>query len=117
MTGFSICRLDCVTRCLVTGRRGPRACGTWARALSLDVGRGYVLCWVRQMALNVTEIWRVPALGYSAAELRHGPRASVTSSTPMLVLRQNDQAAIAIDELVRDVRKTCERLFVAGGDL
>ena len=43
---------------------------------------------------------RVPALGYSAAELRHGPRAAITPATPVLVLRQNDEAATAVDELV-----------------
>ena len=51
------------------------------------------------------EILRVPAIGYSAAELRHGPRASITPATPVLVLRQNDQAAAAIDDLVRDLEQ------------
>jgi glucosamine--fructose-6-phosphate aminotransferase (isomerizing) len=84
-------------------------------AVSFVVGRGYGLGCVREIALKVSEILRVPALGYSAAELRHGPRASVTQATPMLVLRQNDEAATAIDELVRDLQGTGERMFVAGG--
>jgi glutamine---fructose-6-phosphate transaminase (isomerizing) len=84
-------------------------------AVSFVVGRGYGLGCVREIALKVSEILRVPALGYSAAELRHGPRASVTQATPMLVLRQNDEAATAIDDLVRDLQGTGERLFVAGG--
>jgi glucosamine--fructose-6-phosphate aminotransferase (isomerizing) len=82
---------------------------------SFVVGRGYGLGCVREIALKVSEILRVPALGYSAAELRHGPRASVTQATPMLVLRQNDEAATAIDDLVRDLQGTGERMFVAGG--
>ncbi len=85
------------------------------RAVSFVVGRGYGLGCVREIALKVSEILRVPALGYSAAELRHGPRASVTQATPMLVLRQNDEAAAAIDDLVRDLQGTGERVFVAGG--
>jgi glucosamine--fructose-6-phosphate aminotransferase (isomerizing) len=69
----------------------------------------------RELALKVAEILRVPTLGYSAAELRHGPRASVTPATPVLVLRQNDQAAAAIDDLVRDLADARESVFVAGG--
>ena len=84
-------------------------------AVSFVVGRGYGLGCVREIALKVSEILRVPALGYSAAELRHGPRASVTQATPMLVLRQNDEAALAIDDLVRDMQVSGERVFVAGG--
>ena len=79
------------------------------------VGRGYGLGCVREIALKVAEILRVPALGYSAAELRHGPRASVTPATPVLVLRQNDEAARAIDELVRDLNDAGEKVFAAGG--
>jgi len=79
------------------------------------VGRGFGLGCARELALKVSEVLRVPSLGYSAAELRHGPRASVTSSTPVLVLRQNDEAARAIDDLVHDLNSAGEHLFVAGG--
>jgi glucosamine--fructose-6-phosphate aminotransferase (isomerizing) len=82
---------------------------------SFVVGRGYGLGCVREIALKVTEILRVPAIGHSAAELRHGPRASVTQATPVLVLRQNDEAAVAIDDLVRDLQGSGERVFIAGG--
>src|SRR5215471_13842592 len=84
-------------------------------ASSFVVGRGYGLGCVREIALKVAEILRVPTLGYSAAELRHGPRASITPATPVLVMRQNDQAAVAVDDLVRDLRETRETMFVAGG--
>jgi glucosamine--fructose-6-phosphate aminotransferase (isomerizing) len=79
------------------------------------VGRGYGLGCVREIALKAAEILRVPALGYSAAELRHGPRASITPATPVLVLRQNDQAAVAVDDLVRDLGTAGETVFTAGG--
>lgn len=78
-------------------------------------GRGYGLGCVREIALKVAEILRVPAFGYSAAELRHGPRASITPATPVLVLRQNDQTAAAIDDLVRDLDGAGERIFTVGG--
>jgi glucosamine--fructose-6-phosphate aminotransferase (isomerizing) len=78
-------------------------------------GRGYGLGSVREIALKVSEILRIPTLGYSAAELRHGPRASITHATPVLVLRQNDQAAPAVDDLVRDLNAAGETVFTAGG--
>jgi glucosamine--fructose-6-phosphate aminotransferase (isomerizing) len=78
-------------------------------------GRGYGLGCVREIALKMTEILRVPTLGYSAAELRHGPRASITPATPVLVLRQNDQAAAAIDGLVHDLNGAGETVFTVGG--
>ena len=84
-------------------------------AAAFVVGLGYGLGCVREIALKVCEILRVPTLGYSAAELRHGPRASITPATPVLVLRQNDPAAAAIDDLVRDLDQAGERLFTAGG--
>lgn len=79
------------------------------------VGRGYGLGCVREIALKVAEIMRVPTFGYSAAELRHGLRASITSATPVLVLRQNDQTAAVIDDLVGDLKAAGDRVFTAGG--
>jgi len=79
------------------------------------VGRGYGLGCVRELALKVAEILRVPTLGYSAAELRHGPRAAISPTTPVLVLRQDDEAATTVDELVRDLDDAGERVFTAGG--
>jgi glucosamine--fructose-6-phosphate aminotransferase (isomerizing) len=84
-------------------------------AVCFVAGRGYALGCVREIALKVAETLRVPALGYSAAELRHGPRASITPRTPVLVLRQNDEAAAAVDELVRDLDAAGETVFTAGG--
>ncbi len=84
-------------------------------AVSFVAGRGYALGSVREIALKVAETLRVPALGYSAAELRHGPRASITPARPVLVLRQNDEAAAAVDDLVRDLDAAGETVFCAGG--
>ena len=77
--------------------------------------RGYGLGTGREIALKMTEALRLPALGYSAAELRHGPRAAITPETPVIVLRQNDESAVAVDELVRDLRAANETVFLAGG--
>jgi glutamine---fructose-6-phosphate transaminase (isomerizing) len=85
-------------------------------AATFVVGRGYALGCVREIALKVSEILRVPALGFSAAELRHGPRASISAVTPVLVLRQNDQAAVTVDDLIVELKDASERLFTAGGN-
>jgi glucosamine--fructose-6-phosphate aminotransferase (isomerizing) len=79
------------------------------------IGRGYGFGPVREIALKLTEAMQIPALGYSAAELRHGPRAAVTPATPVLVLRQNDEAAATVDDLIRDLTKEKETVFAAGG--
>jgi glucosamine--fructose-6-phosphate aminotransferase (isomerizing) len=101
---------------------GALACdwSAWAdkaagAAAAFVVGRGYGLGCVREIALKMAEILRVPTLGYSAAELRHGPRASITPATPVLVLRQNDEAAAAVDDLVHDLNQADETVFAAGG--
>lgn len=77
--------------------------------------RGYGFGPAREVALKLTETLRLPALGYSAAELRHGPRAAITPQTPVLILRQADEAAATVDELVRDLRESGETVFSAGG--
>jgi glucosamine--fructose-6-phosphate aminotransferase (isomerizing) len=94
----------------------------WTDALSAApaafvAGRGYALGPAREIALKLTESLRLPALGYSAAELRHGPRAAVTNATPLLVLRQNDETASSVDALVHDLRQSGETPFVVGGPL
>lgn len=77
--------------------------------------RGYGFGCVREIALKLTETLRVPALGFSAAELRHGPRAAITAATPVLLLRQNDETGETVDGLLRDLRDAGETVFAAGG--
>ena len=81
------------------------------------VARGYGLGPAREIALKLAETLRVPALGYSAAELRHGPRASVNAMTPVLLLRQGDATAAAVDEVARDLKRGSDLVFSAGGAL
>jgi glucosamine--fructose-6-phosphate aminotransferase (isomerizing) len=79
--------------------------------------RGYGFGTAREIALKLTETLRLPALGYSTAELRHGPRAAITPATPVLVLRQSDETAATADDLVRDLRQAGCLVFAAGGPL
>jgi glutamine---fructose-6-phosphate transaminase (isomerizing) len=77
--------------------------------------RGYGYGPAREIALKISETMRLPALGYSAAELRHGPRAAVAHDTPVLALRQDDATAATVDRLVADLRQTGEPIFSCGG--
>ena len=77
--------------------------------------RGYGFGTAREIALKLTETLRLPALGYSTAELRHGPRAAIARTTPVLVLRQGDATAATADDLVRDLRQVGNDVFSAGG--
>ncbi len=80
-------------------------------------GRGHSLGPVREIALKLGETLRLPALGFSAAELRHGPRASVSAATPVLALRQDDPLAEGVDDLVRDLSGDGLRVHACGGPL
>lgn len=92
----------------------------WAQSLAAApaafvAARGYGFGTAREIALKLTETLRLPALGFSAAELRHGPRAAISPATPVLCLAQGDEAAAAVDDLVRDLRAGGETVFSAGG--
>ena len=111
MTASAICRSACPACSPATGRPGPTRGG---RRRGFIVGRATASVGPRDRAQG-GGILRVPALGYSAAELQHGPRASITPATPVLVLRQNDEAATAIDDFVCDLHGSGGTAFTAGG--
>ena len=77
--------------------------------------RGYGFGPAREIALKISETLRLPALGYSAAELRHGPRAAIAMDTPVLAMRQADGTGETVDGLVQDLRGDGEPVFLAGG--
>lgn len=82
-------------------------------------GRGHGFGPIKEIALKVSETLRLPALGYSSAELRHGPRGALSGRTPVLALRQGDRAAEGIDALLRDLRRDGVPVHACGvgGDL
>lgn len=79
--------------------------------------RGYALGTAREIALKLTETMQLPAFGYSAAELKHGPFAAVTSLTPVLALRLNDETSGLLDHLVGELQGNSGPVFAAGGPL
>lgn len=101
------------------------------RALALDWGsmfddlaaasavfvasRGLGLGSAREIALKIAEVLRLPALGFSAAELQHGPRAALSATTPVIMMRLNDETAASVDALADDLRGGGIPLYVCGG--
>jgi glucosamine--fructose-6-phosphate aminotransferase (isomerizing) len=87
---------------------------TAARA-AFVTARGYGLGTAREIALKLNETMRLPAAGYSAAELRHGPFAAVTPATPVLALRSDEAASGLVDSLVADLKSDNQSVFSVGG--
>jgi glucosamine--fructose-6-phosphate aminotransferase (isomerizing) len=104
-----------------------------ARALALDwsgiaddlagsqavfvAGRGLALGSVREIALKLSEILRLPSIGISAAELQHGPRAALSARTPVIMMRLMDETAGMVDALAKELRAQDIALHLAGGPL
>jgi glutamine---fructose-6-phosphate transaminase (isomerizing) len=107
--------------------------GRVSRALALDwsgiaddladasavfvAGRGLALGSAREIALKLSEILRLPSIGVSAAELQHGPRAALSSRTPVIMMRLMDETAATVDALARELRAQDIALHLAGGPL
>jgi glutamine---fructose-6-phosphate transaminase (isomerizing) len=77
--------------------------------------RGLGLSSAREIALKLAEILRLPALGFSAAELQHGPRAALSSKTPVVMLRLMDETAVTVDQLTNELRGRNIALHLCGG--
>jgi glucosamine--fructose-6-phosphate aminotransferase (isomerizing) len=89
--------------------------GSFAAArAAFVIGRGFGLGPAREIALKIAETMRLPTLGYSAAEVRHGPLAAASAETPLLVLRQNDGSSAMVDALIADLRARKLNVFSVG---
>jgi glucosamine--fructose-6-phosphate aminotransferase (isomerizing) len=80
-------------------------------------GRGLALGPVREIALKLSEILRLPSIGVSAAELQHGPRAALSARTPVIMMRLMDETAAMVDALAKELRAQDIALHLAGGPL
>src|SRR5437762_11068214 len=77
--------------------------------------RGLGLGSAREIALKLSEILRLPSIGLSAAELQHGPRAALSSRTPVVMMRIMDETAATMDALARELRAQNIALHLVGG--
>ena len=77
--------------------------------------RGLGLSSAREIALKLGEILRLPALGFSAAELQHGPCAALSAKTPVILLRLMDETAATVDRLANELSESGIALHLCGG--
>jgi glucosamine--fructose-6-phosphate aminotransferase (isomerizing) len=77
--------------------------------------RGPALGSAREIALKISEILRLPAIGLSAAELQHGPRAALSARTPVIMMRIRDETAATVDALANELREQNIPLHLCGG--
>jgi glutamine---fructose-6-phosphate transaminase (isomerizing) len=77
--------------------------------------RGLGLGPAREIALKLAEILRLPALGFSAAELQHGPRAALSSKTPVIMMRLKDETAATVDDLANELHASNIAVHLCGG--
>jgi glucosamine--fructose-6-phosphate aminotransferase (isomerizing) len=87
-----------------------------ARASAVFVAaRGLGLGSAREIALKLSEILRLPSIGLSAAELQHGPRAALSSHTPVVMMRLSDETASTVDAVAEELRGQKIALHLCGG--
>jgi glutamine---fructose-6-phosphate transaminase (isomerizing) len=79
--------------------------------------RGPALGSAREIALKISEILRLPAIGLSAAELQHGPRAALSARTPVVMMRIRDETAATVDAVASELRGQNIPLHLCGGPL
>jgi glutamine---fructose-6-phosphate transaminase (isomerizing) len=79
------------------------------------IGRGLGFGIAQEAALKFKETCGLHAEAFSAAEVRHGPMALVGPDFPLLVLRQADETADGVDELVAEVVARGGEVLVSGG--
>jgi glucosamine--fructose-6-phosphate aminotransferase (isomerizing) len=72
----------------------------------IAVGRGAGFPMALEVALKLKEAALLPAEGYSAADLRHGPTALVSAGFPVLALNVGGPGAEDVSELERSLRES-----------
>lgn len=82
---------------------------------SIVVSRGFNLATALEIGLKLTETSRVFALGYSTADLLHGPIVLAGGDVPLLVIRPDGAMGRSIDESMAEIRRAGSRPWVIGG--
>ncbi len=96
---------------------GPAAAAAEALAGSpalIIVARGYLFAAALETALKIKETCSLFAEGYSAADLRHGPIATVTRGLPVVAFCALGPAFADVTSLVADLRERQARVIVVG---
>ena len=78
------------------------------------VARGYLFAAALEAALKIKETCSLVADGYSAADLRHGPIATVTGDFPVVALCSSGPALPDVASLVEELRTRGVKVLVVG---
>jgi glucosamine--fructose-6-phosphate aminotransferase (isomerizing) len=78
------------------------------------VARGYLFAAALETALKLKETSSLFADGYSAADLRHGPIASVTHGLPVVAMCARGPALSDVESLVEQLRARGARVMMIG---
>jgi glucosamine--fructose-6-phosphate aminotransferase (isomerizing) len=82
--------------------RAAEAIGDAATLIAVGRGAGFPMA--LEVALKLKEAALLPAEGYSAADLRHGPTALISAGFPVLALNAGGPGGEDVAELVRSLR-------------
>ena len=116
---FTRDELEAVPECVrvVLDDRGPVAAAAQAlvgASQLIIVARGYLYAAALETALKIKETCSLFADAYSAADLRHGPIAAVTSGVPVVALCASGPALADVASLVDELRARQANVLVIG---
>src|SRR4051794_40060577 len=82
----------------------------------ITVSRGLMFSAALEAALKLKETTRIPAEGFSGADLRHGPIAVVEPGFPVLAMHAEGPARADMQELIADLRRRGAEVLVVSDE-
>lgn len=86
-----------------------------SRRQALVVSRGFNIATAYETALKMQETAGIFAIGYSSAELLHGPVVLAEAAVPVLVFRPDGPIGRVIDDSIASAHERGARQWVVGG--
>ena len=81
-----------------------------------SIARGYSYSLAKEFALKVMETLLVPVIPYKASEFCHGPLASTSSKTPVVLFAVDDKTNPDIKRVITYLKDTKAKTFVITND-
>lgn len=76
------------------------------------LGRGFNYCTAFEIALKIKELTGVIAESYSSADFRHGPIATVSTGSPVIVIAPSGKVNKDISDLISQLEKAGAELII-----
>jgi glutamine---fructose-6-phosphate transaminase (isomerizing) len=102
----------------LAGAGGVAQCAERYRYMNdcVIVGRGYNLATAFELALKLKELTYSMTTSYSSADFRHGPIATVTDGSPVMLIMPRGETYDDMLSLAHDLRKRAAELLVVSDD-